>query len=355
MSLNNISLTGLGWTPFFADQLRDDEKHLTPARISEVRRDVVLAHSADGLLELITPPDMPVSKLAVGDWVLARSENRVERVLERKTLLSRRAAGHDARSQLMAANVDVLFITSSCNADFNAARLERYLVMACSAGCIPVLVLTKADLEDPAPYIPLAQDLQPGLAVIALNAKDPASVAQLADHWKPGETAALLGSSGVGKSTLTNALTGSTGDDAPLTAAIREDDAKGRHTTTTRNLYPALNGRWIIDTPGMRELQLLDAQDGIGAVFADLEELATQCKFRNCAHSGELGCAIGAAISAGDITADRLQRWQKLTQEDALNTETVHEARSRGKATTRDQRRSVEEAASRKGKHKKRR
>ncbi|WP_039016962.1 ribosome small subunit-dependent GTPase A [Halocynthiibacter namhaensis] len=355
MSLINItSLTGLGWSSFFAEQFNELDQTLTPARISEVRRDVVLALGVDGAVDLITPPDMPVSQLAVGDWVLARSDNRVEHVLNRKTLLSRRAAGHDARSQLIAANVDVLFITTSCNADFNAARLERYLVMACGAGCTPVVVLTKADLEDPAPYVAQALELQPGLAVIALNAKDPSAAAQLMDHWKIGETAALLGSSGVGKSTLTNALTG-VEDGGPLTAAIREDDAKGRHTTTTRNLYPALDGRWIIDTPGMRELQLLDAQDGLSAVFSDLEDLSTQCKFRNCAHSGEPGCAIGAAIKAGDFTADRLHRWQKLAQEDAVNTETVHDARSRGKATTRDQRRSVEEAASRKGKHKKRR
>lgn len=354
MSLKLNELTSLGWTSFFAEQLDESDADLIPARISEVRRDVVMALSADGVVDLITPPDMPVSELAVGDWVLARSENRVERVLERRTRINRRAAGHDARSQLIAANVDVLFVTTSCNADFNAARLERYLVMAASAGCVPVLVLTKADLEEAAPYIEQAQELQPGLAVVALNAKDPGAVAQLMEHWQAGETAALLGSSGVGKSTLTNALTGVV-DGAPLTAAIREDDAKGRHTTTTRNLYPALNGRWIIDTPGMRELQLLDAQDGIGAVFADLEELSTQCKFRNCAHRGEPGCAIGAAIKAGDLSEDRLTRWQKLTQEDALNTETVHEARSRGKATTRYQRRTQEEAASRKGKHKKKR
>lgn len=354
MSLNTNDLTRYGWTDFFADQLGDDDAALVPARISEVRRDVVLALSAQGPLELITPPDMSVAELAVGDWVLARSENRVERVLERRSRINRRAAGHDARSQLIAANVDVLFITTSCNADFNAARLERYLVMAASAGCTPVLVLTKADLEDPAPYIAQTQALQPGLAVIALNAHESDAANALFDHWQEGQTAALLGSSGVGKSTLTNALTG-TDDGGPLTAAIREDDAKGRHTTTTRNLYPALHGRWIIDTPGMRELQLLDAQDGIGAVFSDLGELATQCKFRNCSHAGEPGCAIGAAIASGELDADRLSRWQKLSEEDALNTETVHEARSRGKATTRYQRRTQEEAASRKGKHKKKR
>jgi len=318
---------------------------LTPARIAEVQRTSLSALTEDGPISLTTQPDTPTSDFAVGDWVLADDTRRVTRRLERQSLLERRAAGHDVRAQAIAANVDTLFITTSCNADFNPARLERYLVLAESAGCQPVIVLTKADLAEAGDYIAQAEALQPMLPVIALNAKDVDQVDALFDWWRKGQTAALLGSSGVGKSTLTNALTGSTID----TQDIREDDAKGRHTTTTRSLHRARHGGWLVDTPGMRELQLLDVGDGIGAVFADIEELAETCRFRDCAHEKEPGCAIQAAIQADELSADRLARWQKLLREDRHNSETVAEARARGKSLGKMYKGAISSAKHRKG------
>lgn len=342
----SMTLADLGWSAFFSQQLSLEElETFTPARIVEVQRATLSALSEHGPLSLATPPDTPTSGFAVGDWVLADDGLRVVRRLDRQSLLERKAAGHEVKAQLIAANIATLFIVSSCNQDFNPARLERYLVLAESADCQPVVVLTKSDLADPGDYIRQAEALQPMLPVIALNAKDKGAVAALFDWWGKGQTAALLGSSGVGKSTLTNALTGA----ALETAAIREDDARGRHTTTTRSLHPADGGRWLVDTPGMRELQLLDVSDGIGAVFADIEELATRCKFRNCAHESEPGCAIQAAMADGSLDRDRYARWQKLAREDAINSETVAQSRARHRGLSRMYKNAISDAGDRKG------
>ncbi|UWQ04304.1 ribosome small subunit-dependent GTPase A [Aliiroseovarius crassostreae] len=321
------TLKDLGWSNHFARQLEDANAQ-TPFRISEVHRDRLSALGADGELTLITT-DHSTGDFAVGDWVLADDASRITHLFDRQTELKRRAAGTDARMQLIAANVDVLFITSSCNADFNPARVERYLALAHEAGCFAVLVLTKADLcDDPRVVIREAERLAPALPVLAVNALDPEGIAQL-ESWLPaGQTAALVGSSGVGKTTLMNGLC----DLHDATQGIREDDAKGRHTTTARSLRPTRKGAWLIDTPGMRALRLADAGEGIDALFDDIVTLTASCRFSDCQHEGEPGCAVQAAISDGGLDPDRLKRWRKLQAEDRRNTETLAEARARDKA-----------------------
>ena len=325
--MSHHTLADLGWSGFHLQQLDLAELSLPRLRIAQVHRSRLLAIGTDGPTPLRLPPHHPTTDFAVGDWVLALPDGSYSRTLTRQTLLHRRIAGTTAMSQLIAANVDTLFITTSCNADFNPRRLDRYLALAAEAGCEPVLILTKSDLTtDPEHFAAQAKDLKRGLAVVALDARNPGT--DLADWCRTGQTVALLGSSGVGKSTLMNALTGA----AQTTAPIREDDARGRHTTTARALYQMTGGGWIIDTPGMREMRLTDVADGIDALFDDVTSLAPLCHFRNCTHKGEPGCAIDAAIAAGTLDPQRLARWEKLKREDRHNTETLHQSHSRNRA-----------------------
>ena len=317
-------LAAMGWTPDFATQIAEDEAELRPARLASVHRRTVEAITPKGRFELVLPPSLPMGNLAVGDWVLA-DDLRVHRVLNRHSLLHRFAAGSGVARQLIAANIDTLLIVTSCNADFNEARLERYLVLAGAAGITPVIVLTKSDTADPADYISRAKGLQRGLDVVALNARGPDVADRLALWLQPGKTLALLGSSGVGKSTIANAL------GAPIqdTGDIREDDAKGRHTTTARHLLPLPGQAWLIDTPGVRELQLTDMADGIEVLYADLIEIGGACRFRDCTHDHEPGCAVQAAAAAGQIDPARLIRWRKLVAEDATNSTALERAATR--------------------------
>lgn len=318
----DMTLADLGWSASFASQIETDET-ATPARVAEVNRDHLVVMSPGGQ-DAVTTPD-ETGHYAVGDWVMVDGP-RVMRRLDRMTEIARRGAGPQAGRQLIAANVDTLAIVTSCNHDFNVARLERYLAMAASAGCLPLIVLTKSDhSDDPDQYRRDAEALSPLATALALNATQEADL--LTPWCKNGQTLALVGSSGVGKTTIQNALTGLT----ELTQDIREDDAKGRHTTTSRALRPTLSGGWLIDTPGMRELALSDAADGIEQVFSDITDLIGQCKFNDCAHESEPGCAIQAAIASGDLDPDRLTRWRKLLREDQFNTESIADARARFK------------------------
>ena len=279
-------------------------------------------------MDLIPASDMNTGNVAVGDWVLARGGVAL-RVLDRHSELARKAAGTGVARQLIAANVDTALIVSSCNADFNVGRLERYLVLCASAEIEPVLVLTKADTcADPADYVTRGRALQRGLAVVALNAHGPDVRHELSEWCRKGRTVVLLGSSGVGKTTLSNALTGG----SAAVQDIREDDAKGRHTTTARYLVAMAEGGWLIDTPGVRELQLTDVADGIDTLFADLTDYAAACRFTDCKHEREPGCAVQAAIASGDLDPARLERWQKLLREDRFNTQSIHEAHQRNRS-----------------------
>ncbi|WP_136441265.1 ribosome small subunit-dependent GTPase A [Pacificoceanicola onchidii] len=324
--MTDITLASLGWSDFFENQLEPTETLLTPARVHEVQRDRIRVLTEQGPLQLF--PTEAAGNYAVGDWVLTDGTQAL-RILEARTALTRKAAGHVAYTQRIAANVDTLGIVSSCNDDFNLARIERYLALAATAGCTPLLILTKADKsEDVAHYAAEARTLSEDLGVLALNAKDAGEAAPLHPYASEGQTLALLGSSGVGKTTLRNRLTG----ESAATQGIREDDAKGRHTTTYRSLVQTQTGGWLIDTPGMRELQLADMAEGIQEVFDDLLELSAQCKFRNCDHVSEPGCAVQAAIADGTLDPARLERWRKLQAEDARNTESIARQRARGKA-----------------------
>lgn len=326
--MNNPFLADLGWTADFMRQLELDEIGTTePGRVTGVHRNRLETLTAEGARDLIPASDMNTGDVAVGDWVLARGAVAL-RVLDRRTELQRKAAGTGMARQLIAANVDTALIVSSCNADFNVGRLERYLVLCASSGIEPVLILTKADTaSDPDDFVAKGRALQRGLAVVALNAKAGQVRHELAEWCRKGRTVVLLGSSGVGKTTLSNALTGGNA----AVQDIREGDAKGRHTTTARSLVAMAEGGWLIDTPGVRELQLTDVSDGIDALFDDLTALALTCRFTNCAHEVEPGCAVQAAIAAGDLEPDRLSRWQKLLREDRFNSESIHQAHQRAR------------------------
>jgi ribosome biogenesis GTPase len=316
-------LSSLGWTSHFANQVASDDP-LSPARVAEVQRSHITV--LPGHLRLLAPEG--TGRFAVGDWVMHDGVHAVRR-LDPLTEITRKVAGEESAQQLIVANVDTLGIVTSCNADFSVARLERYLTVALNAGCQPLVILTKADqAEDPEGYLRDAQGLSPLVVAMALDATDPEEVARLRPWVGPGRTLALVGSSGVGKTTIQNALTGQ----VAATQEIREDDARGRHTTTARALRPTLAGGCLIDTPGMRELGMIEAAEGIAQVFADIEDLAAQCRFNDCAHEGEPGCAVQAAIASGEIEAERFRRYQKLEREDRLHTGALHERRARTRA-----------------------
>ncbi len=328
--MTDLTRDALGWSPFYMSQLEIEELEThTPARIATVHRDRVVGFSEIGTIELTLDPGITTAAVGVGDWVLCIPEQRrLSRVLERKTELSRGTEYHTGEKQLIAANLDTLFITSSCNNDFNPARLERYLAMAHDALITPVILLTKADqTDDPDVYITQAQALGRNLEVIAIDAKNDDVPAALAPWCGKGQTVALAGSSGVGKTTVANALTGGNA----ATRDIREDDARGRHTTTGRSLHRMATGGWLIDTPGMRGLGVAEVAFGIDATFPEISESAELCKFRDCAHEGEPGCAVQAALEAGDITPERLVRFKKLKRENEHATETIAQARDRGR------------------------
>lgn len=318
-----ITELDFGWSPFFLSQLQTDEISTTiPARVMAVHRGRL--HLQGASIELDTPP---FSSPAVGDWLLLDIHtHRPLRILQRKSVFKRMAAGTSHELQFIAANVDTVFVVTSCNQDFNVARLERYLALCRDAQATPVIVLTKADLA-PAPeeFLHAARRIRQGVHVEAVNALDRTEVDRLAAWCGRGETVALLGSSGVGKSTLVATMTGA----ALATQPIRAHDDKGRHTTTRRELFRLPAGGLLLDTPGMRELQLVDVAAGLAEVFADLEEAAANCRFTDCQHDTEPGCAVQAGLADGSIDAARLQRWRKLSRENARNSESQAERRAR--------------------------
>ncbi len=325
------TLDTLGWQPHFFHQINpDSEADMLPVRVTEVHRKGL--HIVGDGIDTLLPPDGDVT---VGDWLLVEpTPPHSNRLLERKSLIKRRAPGTDRRLQLIAANIDTAFIVSSCNADFNVARLERYIALAFEANVSPVIILTKLDLcTEPDGYVRDASAISPLVPVVALDARGNEPKTQLAIWCKPGQTVAFIGSSGVGKSTLTNALSGT---ESIETQTIREDDAKGRHTTTRRQLHIVPGGCLLLDTPGMRELQMTDAEGGVAAVFSDLEALASRCRFGDCQHASEPGCAVRTAIADGTVDSERVQRWHKLAAENRFNSATLAERRSKGRSLSKN-------------------
>lgn len=317
----------LGLTAFFSEQieqLEDKYKKYVPARVVLEHKHSyrVISEHGEWLATIagnfaynaFAREDYP----AVGDWVLVEQmpgEEKaiIHKLLQRKSVFSRKVAGLEIEEQIVAANVDIVLLVMSLNEDFNIRRLERYLVAAWDSGATPVIVLTKADLcDDVAHYVSEVESIAFGVEVIVTSVVTGIGFKRLSELFPAGVTGALLGSSGAGKSTLTNALLGTA---HMKVSSIREDDAKGRHTTTHRELVALDSGGCLIDTPGMRELQLWNQSDSLAASFQDIEQLMEQCRFRDCTHKGEPHCAVQKAIDEGVLESARLQSYFKLQRE----------------------------------------
>lgn len=320
-------LRALGWSKYFADQATSAALSKTPpVRITQVHRNTLHIQGVD--LDMIIPG---LHGVTVGDWLLFDADTpRNSQLLSRKSLIKRRAPGHDRKEQLIAANLDTAFVVTSCNNDFSLARLERYVAMAHEAGVTPVIILSKIDLTTEASdFAAQAQSISPQLSVVCLDARSPEAIELLHPWCQAGQTVAFLGSSGVGKSTLTNSLAG---NEAIATQDVRASDDKGRHTTTGRQLHILPSGCAVLDTPGMREIQLTDVSIGLEETFADLHALKQNCRFNDCAHKTEPGCAVQAAVASGEVDVPRLQRWLKLVAEDAENTKFLANRKLRDRA-----------------------
>ena len=275
----------------------------------------------------------PTERPAVGDFVLYAQGKPpvIEQILPRHTELQRGAAGESGQRQIIAANIDTVFVLNGLDGDFNPARIERYLLLVQASGAAPVLVLTKADTLDAQDALAELARRLPGVPMFAVNSKSADRIAPLLAWLGPGHTAVLVGSSGVGKSTLTNTLLGQV---RQATAAVRESDSRGRHTTTHRALITLPSGGCLIDTPGMRELKLTGEEEIDEGQFADIEALAERCRFGDCAHVGEPGCAVRAALEGGELDPARWQNYLKLRDELAAAADTL-ESRLRRKGEER--------------------
>lgn len=327
-----MSLQNLGWNPFFEQAFEPfAARGLAAGRVATESREIYRLVTSDGELaaELLGAlryrahrhrtgcrADLPV----VGDWVAYQafggSAGIVHAVLPRRTAIERRASGTSGGIQVLAANVDTVLVVSSLNQDFNPRRLERYLALVRQSCARPVMVLSKADLAaDSAPLVRSVEAVAAGVPVLTVSALQGTGLGALAGYLRPGETVALLGSSGVGKSTLVNALLGR---DRQVVAEIRAGDDRGRHATTRRELIPLAGGGLLLDTPGLRELGLAGAEAALAEVFDDVEALAAACRFRDCRHQGEPGCAVEAAVAGGRLDAARKAGYEKLRREESF-------------------------------------
>ena len=329
-------LVRLGWGRFFEDQgaFRERGQALVSRVVEQQRGLYTVSGEFDGPAEIsgrfrheaVTPADLP----AVGDWVLVAAEDSslamIHARLERRSVISRKAAGRTTEEQVIAANVDTLFLVTAFSGDLNPRRLERYLISVWDAGALPVVVVNKSDLAEDAEAA--VQDLRERLSfvdVVAVSAALEGGLAALEPYLTARTTVALVGSSGVGKSTIINQLVGGR---RQKVAAVSEADGRGRHTTTARQLIELPGGALLIDTPGMRELQPWSGEAAVDGAFDDIAEAARDCRFADCSHTAEPDCAVLARVAAGAIAADRLEHYRTMVREMAF------EERKRDKAAS---------------------
>lgn len=317
-----MNLTDLGWNQDFEDKLKQINKqdNFQIARIAiEYKGMYKLYTEAGEVLAEITGNMRYNNQFpAVGDWVVidlqdSKARAIIHDILPRKSKFSRKVAGDNTEEQIVAANIDTIFIVTSLNQDFNLRRLERYLTIAWNSGAKPVIVLSKADLcADAEAKKAEVETVAFGVPIHIVSSLSGEGLDELEEYLETGYTVALLGSSGVGKSTIINQLMGS---EKMEVDEIRINDGKGKHTTTHRELIVLETGGIVIDTPGMREIQLWDGNEGIKESFEDIETLAQNCKFNDCQHDSEPGCAVKEAIEQGDLPEKRLESYRKLERE----------------------------------------
>lgn len=322
-----VDLAALGWGPRFEGAFAElGAPNVVPARVALEHTHIYRLITESGELlarvsgRLRHHAEARADFPAVGDWVAVElpvegGDARIRAVLPRFSRFSRRAAGDPTEEQIVAANIDVVFLVSGLDHDFNHRRIERYLVVAWESGATPVIVLNKADLvEELEPMLDDVRSIAPGVDIHAVTCHVPGSVDVLRPYIGQGQTGALLGMSGVGKSSIVNQLLG---QELIRTRDVRIHDSRGRHTTTARQLVMLPGHGVLIDTPGMRELQLWDTGESMAGTFADIEAFAEQCRFRDCQHQSEPGCAVRAAVDGGELASVRLESFHKLAAEQA--------------------------------------
>ena len=320
-----MSISNLGWTPFFSQTLEQfDAPGLNPARVFRQDKHRFLVHTGSDVVPAILTGSL-TSRLAavgdsvtVGDWVLVTADlnsetQSIHELLPRRSAFKRKSAGAATREQVVAANLDIVFLISGLDGDFNLRRIERYVTQAWSSGATPVILLNKADVcDDVEGRLMAASAVAPGVDVHTVSARNGTGVKEIEEYLRPGVTIALLGSSGVGKSTLLNSLMG---EHRMEVGDVREDDSRGRHTTTHREMIILPSGALVIDTPGMRELQLWSSSEDLQRTFAEVSDLAAQCRFNDCSHTTEPGCAVLEALASGELDQDRYDSHLKLEKE----------------------------------------
>jgi len=343
-----MTLEEFGFNAWFAGQIdQDSESELTVARVTAVHKGECevcdgeetrpakttgrLRHRAKSKLDYPT----------VGDWVLVKdfdSEDfgRIVRILDRKTELKRKTAGRTIRYQLIAANIDTAFIMQSVGPGYNLQRLERYLVMVNESGIEPVVLLSKTDLLDPeelAEKFAEVQSRMPNVRLYAFSNADQHNLEEVMDFFQPGKTYCVVGTSGVGKTTLLNHLLGE--EDYLFTLPVRDSDGKGVHSTTWRELITLDNGALVVDTPGMRELGNMDVDEGIGETFDDIAALAAHCRFNDCSHVGTMGCAVEEAVKRGELPEARYNNYIRLMKEAAFHEQSALDKRDQDRKLSR--------------------
>ena len=320
-----MNLESIGWNEFFSSSFESyRQAGYSPGRVAIAHKQIYTLYTEQGELaaevtgkfryQVDGTQDFP----AVGDWVVIRGREAEARatihdVLPRRSKFSRKTVGAKTEEQVIATNIDTVFLVSGLDGDFNPRRIERYLVLAWESGANPVVILNKADLCDQVEQRVLAVEaIAFGVPIVVLSAVNRRGLEELEAYLQPGQTVALLGSSGVGKSTITNQLIGT---DLQAVQTVRQGDDRGRHTTTHRELIRTPSGGLLMDTPGMRELQIWASDEGLQETFADVETLAAECRFRDCQHEDEPGCAVQQAIAAGSLAYERFISYQKLQKE----------------------------------------